>query len=614
MKLNTKIQIMVTSIVVFGIITIAAFDIVTQKKDNKKIIADIRTNFMKKKKAKLKELVEVQMATLDYFAKKAQDGYLTEEEAKKAARDIIRNARYGSNGYFWVEDSDYIVQVSVISPEKEGSSRENFTDVKGKKITKERVDKAIKNGETYTRYYFQKLGETEPSLKLSYTKYFKEWKWIIGTGFYINDLDEIIKNQNLKNSTRFKKDLNKKVFMILFLIVITTFWVYIFSLKVIQNPIQELENKFKELANGNLDIEVKIQSKDELGVLAVNFNSLVTKLKDTIRNIGEVSNTVKDKNMLLAKTLDNLVKGKESKYFSDIKDKMENGVNQLEGFIENMLDSVRNQTASTEESLAGLEEIAATSKNIEESAKDTLNTSKKAIIIANQSVTNVINMADGMKNINESVEKTNLKINELSKLSETIGNIVLAINGISEQTNLLALNAAIEAARAGEAGKGFAVVADEIRKLAEKTNGETEKIESLILSIQNEVNGVEEANKEVEINVKSGITLTEQVRVDIESIKDITEQNNDKVGEISSTTNEQAIASEEITQAVGGITESSTEIEELGMHTNDVATQVTKIIGKNLETMIELSNLAQSLNNDIQFFKLDVANKEIIEK
>ncbi len=103
------------------------------------------------------------------------------------------------------------------------------------------------------------------------------------------------------------------------------------------------------------------------------------------------------------------------------------------------------------------------------------------------SISDIKTAFSGISDMTRAISSGSATMKELETKSSEIGSVVTEIRSIAEKINLLALNAAIEAARAGEEGRGFAVVADEVRKLAETANRSTDKIESIIISVQEEV-------------------------------------------------------------------------------------------------------------------------------
>lgn len=367
--------------------------------------------------------------------------------------------------------------------------------------------------------------------------------------------------------------------------------------KAIIKPIMETTNILKEISEGEGDLSksIEIKRKDEIGELAKYFNLFVLKLNDLIIDIKSLINNVNDEANKISITMEEVVKGGQNHQYDNIKNLVKS--------LNSVLDNVRNQTASSEETLAGLEEIAASTNNISEYAKNTLKSSKEAVDLGNKGSSSLDAMNSEMNTITHSVNNAESKIDKLVALSSDIENIVTAINSIAEQTNLLALNAAIEAARAGDAGKGFAVVADEIRKLAEQTNGETNKIETLVKNIQKEVTEVKDANNQIEENVEKGLNLSKEIIININNMVEISGKNSDSIGEITTSTEEQVVGTEEITEAVKSITDNSTEIESLSVETTDIANSIADKLTSSLERLDSLRLLTNKLYENVSGFK-----------
>jgi len=383
--------------------------------------------------------------------------------------------------------------------------------------------------------------------------------------------------------------------------------VVVFSIMIatsLSKPIEKMEKEFNNLSHGNLNAKLDIKSKDEIGKLATNFNFFVEKLYNTINSIINLTSEIVNSNRIINHSMDNLINGKDSDYYEEINGKIDKGIVQLSHSIAIVLDNVKSQAASAEQSLAALEEITATSETINSNIETANKSFSETLTLAEDSSLDMAKMSDSMTIIYESTDKTSIEIEKLKDLSNNIGSIITAIDRIAEQTNLLALNAAIEAARAGEAGRGFSVVADEIRKLAEQTNKETNKIEELITSIQSEVEVVKIGSDDIKNKVSEGLELVEVAKRNMIKIIDNNEINANEIRNITNSFNEQISASKEINTAIELIVENSTEIESLSVETTDISDNVRDTIINHQSALFELEELINKLKDDLVFFKL----------
>ena len=166
------------------------------------------------------------------------------------------------------------------------------------------------------------------------------------------------------------------------------------------------------------------------------------------------------------------------------------------------------QAAAVSETTATMDELEASFRQSAEQAEVAATRARQALTLTEEGTSAVNQTLEGMSSLKSKVEAIAEQILRLSEQTSQIGNITNLVSELANQTNLLALNAAVEAARAGEHGKGFAVVAAEIRKLADQSKKSAERINTLVLDIQNATNATVMATEEGTKTVEVGTRLT----------------------------------------------------------------------------------------------------------
>ena len=201
--------------------------------------------------------------------------------------------------------------------------------------------------------------------------------------------------------------------------------------------------------------------------------------------------------------------------------------------------------------------------------------------IVDTSITEINSLAGG---IDDALEV----INELHVHSEEIGAVIDVIRGVAEQTNLLALNAAIEAARAGEVGRGFAVVADEVRTLANRTQESTEQIQGIVEQLQKIAQKAVDVIQTTQSQTQNSVDQIAKAGTALDGIDQAVSTISNMSADIATASNEQSIATEEMSSSLVAI--------------NLASDQISDNSKQNVDTSHELQTLVLQLQSMIKQF------------
>ncbi|MTJ92250.1 MAG: HAMP domain-containing protein [Desulfovibrio sp.] len=349
--------------------------------------------------------------------------------------------------------------------------------------------------------------------------------------------------------------------------------------KVVVSPLRQLQGFASGVAGGNLNAELSINLRNEIGSLAESLRVMVGSLKAKIAEADEKSAHALAETARAAQAREEAETARIAAEHAKAEG-MLHAATELEGVVEAVTSASEElaaqveqasrgagrQTARVGETATAMEQMNATVLEVARNAGQAADSAKNAKGKAESGADVVARVVTDISRIQTSAVELKTEMTTLGKQAESTGQILGVISDIADQTNLLALNAAIEAARAGEAGRGFAVVADEVRKLAEKTMTATKEVGDAIRDIQNgtrkNVGNVDQVvgmiDSTTELAGTSGTALREIVE-----LVDATAQ---QVQSIATAAEEQSATSEEINRSIEDVNRISLETSSAMQH------------------------------------------------
>lgn len=337
--------------------------------------------------------------------------------------------------------------------------------------------------------------------------------------------------------------------------------------RIISRPVNKMVEAANNLALGDVNVRIDVNTKDEIGKLAEAFKSMIANIRAQAMAAERIASgdmtidvEIRSENDLLGKKLQEMI-DKNNEVLNNIaaaSDQVASGAKQVSDSSIALSQGATEQASSVEELTASLEEISSQTKV---NAKNAGQANELADIAKDNALKGNSQMSEMQK-----------AMEEINNSSANISKIIKVIDEIAFQTNILALNAAVEAARAGQHGKGFAVVAEEVRNLAARS-----------------ANAAKETTDMIEGSIKKVETGTRIANDTAEALNKIVED----VTKAASLVNDIAIASNE--QAIG--------IEQI----NQGIMQVSQVVQTNSATSEESAAASEELSSQAQLLKESVS-------
>jgi len=350
------------------------------------------------------------------------------------------------------------------------------------------------------------------------------------------------------------------VFCVVFILTLTFLWIIV--IKSISNPLKNISNLLQNIAEGDRDLTLRVETQNvlELKATADWFNVFIANVQELMIQINTAASSLSGASYESAQTNEKTNQAITSQ---------QNAVYQVSLSMQQMSSDVH---------------------NVADNAQHTSELTQSALSSTSTGYEVIVDAVSGINNLSNKINNSTDIVRQLANESSEVNTILNTITAIAEQTNLLALNAAIEAARAGEHGRGFAVVADEVRNLSQKTYKATVQIQELVTDMQVSSKSAVETMLESQEQALTTVGLANSARSTLEKI-------NNTLAEID--TMNKDIADSCVSQS-----KSAKDINETIISINDSIAETIGEAKQNTSDSSDLAQLASLLYTLITQFKV----------
>lgn len=361
-----------------------------------------------------------------------------------------------------------------------------------------------------------------------------------------------------------------------------------FLLKKMLKNVSRMSEIIKKVSAGDLTHRLDSHSKDELGQVSNDLNSMLDHLKGLIHSVQDHAAQV----------------AASSEQLNSSTEQTAEAAQIVARTIDSVTEGALQQSSSTKKVAETTEKMSEMFLRISSNSEMAARNSEEAVQKAKRGEDTVVSAVAQMETIKETVDNAADTIVKLGERSKEIGKIVDTISDISNQTNLLALNAAIEASHAGEHGQGFSVVANEVKKLAEESKQSAGKISEVIKVIQSETDiavtsithGTHEVKKGSEVIQNTGMTFHE--------ITSIVSQVFEQMKDVSSAIRELSLNTKHIVEMARDVDKLAASAREQFENVAGTTEEQTATLEEIASASQELSSMASSLQDSVSRFKI----------